>query len=99
MVDAPPTIEISCPDPAAGWAATAVPTQFVADEVGYHMWWRLDPAGSWIYWGTFKSGVSTVAKLGGLSSASTFEVRYDREMLSDPSSAAGQLSFVVPEGC
>ena len=97
-VDAPPTIAFVCPSPLQHWTITLAPTKYVADPVGYNVWFQA-PDGSWPYWGLFKSGISTPAGLTGIEPGRIVIARYDRHYLPDGSKAVGVLQFTAAPGC
>jgi hypothetical protein len=78
-----------------------VATQYLQDPTGYHTWYRIGGVGnSWIYAGSFRSGLNGPAALGGIASDMEVELRYDRRgMMIDPETSEGYVSFVTGAGC
>jgi hypothetical protein len=95
LIDAPPTVEFSCPTPGGGWIARAVPTVFAADPVGYHMAYQLGTA-PWVPWGVFRSGISSVYDFGPVRPNTVVNVVVQRDATFVGEGATPTATFVAP---
>ena len=75
---APPTIVFSCASPGAGWTATLAATKFRGDPDGFSMCYQ-SPTGDWIYWGTFRSGVTTPYSIGPNTAGEILQIKSSRK--------------------
>ena len=91
-----PTLGFTCPQPGAGWTASAVATQLLADPVGYHLWYQTAGA-NWQYWGQFKSEIQAPARLPGLQPGEALDVRMDRSFHPNAEGAPTMLTFTAPD--
>lgn len=91
----PPLIGFTCPTAGGGWMATASPSEFRNDPVGFTMWY-LDAAGTWVSWGTFRSGVGGPAPFGPVPPGSTVEIKLDRGASLDAATAGQSLQATAP---
>jgi hypothetical protein len=99
MVEAPPTVQFSCPSPIQHWTASLIPTVMAADPVGYHVWYQAQGDTAWVYWGQFKSAGAVPQPLAGVPPGLVLTVRYDRSYLPDGSLAAHVVQFLAGAGC
>ena len=91
----PPAFGFTCPAPGGGWMVTASPSEFRSDPGGFGMWY-LTPAGAWVRWGTFKSGISGPNPFGPVPAAAIVQIKVERNASLAPTSAALDLQVTAP---
>ena len=91
----PPAFGFTCPAPGSGWMVTASPSEFRSDPDGFGMWY-LTPAGAWVRWGTFKSGISGPNPFGPVPAGAIVQIKVERDASLAPTSAALDLQVTTP---
>jgi hypothetical protein len=97
----PPRIEFFCPHRGAGWSAKAVASEFRIDADGFNIWWYVDSLSEWIYWGTFRSGISTSwDSARELEPDTTFMIKLSRGDILNPPPDDDSIAYTTPaEAC